>query len=336
MKTLCHDGLWFTDQMMGSLWFGQELSQRLEKVYGLLDASLYSINGKEDDFAQLKEKSDDLWGISGFLPYLPEDWNWSTLVDEGIVTKLKNQQDVNHWLKLPQHPWTIREISELGTFMPAIYCDIAQKHSFNGVQIMDIHQVWIDPDVIIGSGSRIYPGTFLLGSTNIGQDCIIEGHCWIQDSQIDDEAHVRSHCRVEKAHLHKNSGIGPFARIRPQSEIGQDVHIGNFVEVKKSTLGKGTKAGHLAYIGDTITGENCNIGAGVITCNYDGENKHQTTLGDNVFVGSDAQLVAPVELQDGSYIGAGATITKDVPKESLAISRVPQRIIKDWAKKKKG
>jgi bifunctional UDP-N-acetylglucosamine pyrophosphorylase/glucosamine-1-phosphate N-acetyltransferase len=139
---------------------------------------------------------------------------------------------------------------------------------------------------------------------------------------------------IEHSAIKQNAQVGPFAHLRPGTTVGARARIGNFVEVKKSVIGAGTKASHLSYIGDAVVGRNVNIGAGTITCNYDGTQKHRTDIGDGVFIGSDTQLVAPVEIGKGAYVGAGSTITKDVPPMSLAVSRVPQKNILKWAARK--
>jgi bifunctional UDP-N-acetylglucosamine pyrophosphorylase/glucosamine-1-phosphate N-acetyltransferase len=162
----------------------------------------------------------------------------------------------------------------------------------------------------------------------------------ILDSVIGDGVEVKPYSHLEGASVGPASIIGPFARLRPGTELAEGVHIGNFVETKKARVGKGSKANHLTYLGDAVIGAGCNVGAGTITCNYDGVHKHETRLGDGVFIGSDTQLVAPVSLGDGSYVGAGSTITKDVPADALAFTRAPMTVKPGWAaarrKKQKG
>lgn len=186
------------------------------------------------------------------------------------------------------------------------------------------------------------------GSLNFGQDCeidvnvVIEGkvtlgnnttiapNCIIKNTKIGDNVVILPNSVIEDATIGNGVSIGPFARIRPQANIGENAKIGNFVEVKKSTIGKGSKVSHLSYVGDTIMGSNVNIGAGVITCNYDGANKHQTTIEDGAFVGSDTQLIAPVTIGKNATVGAGSTITKDVPDSQLSLSRSKQTTMKEW------
>ncbi|MEN2994127.1 MAG: bifunctional UDP-N-acetylglucosamine diphosphorylase/glucosamine-1-phosphate N-acetyltransferase GlmU [Thermodesulfovibrio sp.] len=212
---------------------------------------------------------------------------------------------------------------------------IVKEWMEKGVTFYDPSLVWISPSVTIGQDTIIYPNVFLEGNTKIGQNCIIFQGVRIKDSIIEDNVQIKDSTVIESSHIKSGSKIGPFAHIRPQTIIGKECRIGNFVEVKKSIIGDGTKAAHLSYIGDSEIGNNVNIGAGTITCNYDGQKKHKTIIEDNVFIGSDTQLIAPVRVCKGAYIGAGSTITKEVPEDALAISRTPQKNILGWAKKKR-
>ena len=192
----------------------------------------------------------------------------------------------------------------------------------------------IDDEVEIGPGSTIEPYVQLLGATKIGRDCRIRSYSVIEDCTLGDGVLVRHHCVLAESQVSNGAKIGPFSHLRPLSEIGEDVHIGNFVETKKTRLAKGSKANHLAYLGDTEIGQNTNIGAGVITCNYDGVNKHPTKIGKGVFVGSDATLVAPITLEDGAYVGAASCITRNVPAGALAVERSRQTTLEGWAERK--
>lgn len=205
---------------------------------------------------------------------------------------------------------------------------IAEKWLGKGVSILDTNTVFIHPDVEIGIDTIIYPNVYLEGETIIGANCTIYPNTRIVDSIIADGVIIKDSTVIESSEIKENSVVGPFTHIRPASVIGPSSKIGNFVEIKKSVLGFGVKASHLSYLGDSEIGSNVNIGAGTITCNYDGKIKHKTIIQDDVFIGSDTQLVAPVKVGKGSYIGAGSTITKDVPPLSLAVSRVPQKNIK--------
>lgn len=204
-----------------------------------------------------------------------------------------------------------------------------------GVTFYDPSSVWISPNVLIGQDTLIYPNVFLEGSTTIGHNCTIYQGVRLKNCKIDDHVEIKDCTIAENAHIMEGSTIGPFAHIRPDTTIGKKCKIGNFVEIKKSTIGDGTKVAHLSYIGDAQIGKNVNIGAGTITCNYDGKKKHKTIIEDNVFIGSDTQLIAPIKVNRDAYIGAGSTITKEVPEGSLAISRTPQRNIEGWAKKRR-
>jgi bifunctional UDP-N-acetylglucosamine pyrophosphorylase/glucosamine-1-phosphate N-acetyltransferase len=202
----------------------------------------------------------------------------------------------------------------------------------SGVTVVDPKTTYVGRMVEVGRDTILYPNCILQGRTRIGKRCIIEPNSKISDSIIGNEVTIRSSCVVTESKVEEGASIGPFAHLRPLSEVKTGARIGNFVEVKKSVIGRGSKANHLAYIGDSFLGEEVNIGAGTITCNYDGFEKHETIIGDRVFVGSNVELVAPVKVGNNSSIGAGTTVTKDVPEGALAISRVKQKNIKGWNK----
>lgn len=211
-------------------------------------------------------------------------------------------------------------LSQAEEFMRA---RINEKHMRNGVTIINPTATYISADAVIGQDTVIQPGTMIEGKTVIGDDCLIGPNSQIVNSQIGNGTSIHSSV-VRDSVIADDTAIGPFANIRPFSEIGSHVKIGNFVEVKKSTLGDETKISHLSYIGDAEIGTNVNIGCGSITVNYDGKNKHKTTIGNDVFVGCNSNLVAPVTIGDNSFIAAGSTVTKDVPSDSLAIARARQ------------
>jgi|Deesub1362A_J573_1020465.scaffolds.fasta_scaffold00134_34 bifunctional UDP-N-acetylglucosamine pyrophosphorylase/glucosamine-1-phosphate N-acetyltransferase len=204
-----------------------------------------------------------------------------------------------------------------------------------GVTFIDPETTILHPTVKIGMDTIIYPNTYLEGRTSIGERCIIYPGTRIYDSVIGDNVVIKDNTLIEESRISDGATIGPFAHLRPESIIGRNVKIGNFVEVKKSMIRDGTKAQHLSYIGDSIIGRDVNVGAGTITCNYDGVKKHRTVIDDGVFIGSDSQLVAPVRIGRGAYVAAGSTITRDVPPEALAITRARQRNIEGWAEKRK-
>lgn len=205
----------------------------------------------------------------------------------------------------------------------------------SGVTIVDPGRTYVETEVSVGADSIIEPGVALLGSTRIGRGARIQTGCVVENSRVEDGVRLQPYSVLSGARVRKGAIVGPFARLRPETDIGEGAHIGNFVEVKKSRMGKGSKANHLAYIGDSLVGRKANIGAGTITCNYDGIAKHKTIIGAGVFVGSDTQFVAPVTIGKGAIIGAGTTITKDVPPYALALSRVEQKVLADWVIRKK-
>lgn len=204
-----------------------------------------------------------------------------------------------------------------------------------GVTIEDPATTYVDDDVVVGADTVIHPGVHLEGRTQIGQACEIHAGVRIVNSVLADRVTVQNHCVINGSRLDTGVTVGPFAHLRPDTELRESVHIGNFVELKKTIMGKGTKAGHLAYLGDAVIGENVNVGAGAITCNYDGTRKHQTTIEDGVFIGTDSQLVAPVTIGKGAYVGSGTTIRENVPAGALAVSAGKQRNIADWVEQKK-
>jgi bifunctional UDP-N-acetylglucosamine pyrophosphorylase/glucosamine-1-phosphate N-acetyltransferase len=225
---------------------------------------------------------------------------------------------------------TIAEMMELDAEMRM---RTARALMDEGVTIFRPETSVIDSTVTVGADTIVEPFVQLLGRTTIGSGCRIRSYSVIEDSTIGDAVTVLNGSIVTSSQVARSAVIGPYSRLRPESEIGEGAHIGNFVEIKKSRVGAKSKANHLTYIGDTDIGPGTNVGAGTITCNYDGKNKHRTTIGANVFVGSDSTLVAPLAIADGSYIAAGSTITEDVPADALALGRARQTIKADWAKK---
>lgn len=211
---------------------------------------------------------------------------------------------------------------------------IVLNHMDRGVSIIDKDSVFIHPDVRIGRDTVIYPNVFIEGKSVIGRKCTIYPNTRIIDSVVGNDVIIRDSTLIEQSVIKDGAIIGPFAHLRPGSVIGRDCKIGNFVEIKKSVIGDRTKASHLSYLGDAEIGRDVNIGAGTITCNYDGKEKHKTVVDNGVFIGSDTQIVAPVKIGRRAYIGAGSTITEDVPSMSLALSRVRQRNIKGWVKRR--
>ncbi|HEY1210241.1 MAG TPA: DapH/DapD/GlmU-related protein [Terracidiphilus sp.] len=203
--------------------------------------------------------------------------------------------------------------------------------SWPGATIQRPETCVIDAEVVIAADAVIEPFVQLLGRTKIGAGCRIRSYTVIENCTLGRDVLVRQSCVLAESTVADGAKIGPFAHLRPGSEIGEDAHVGNFVETKKARLGKGAKANHLTYLGDAEVGAGSNIGAGTITCNFDGVSKHTTTIGKNAFIGSDSTLVAPISIGDGAYVGAGSCITKNVPADSLAVSRARQIVKKGWA-----
>jgi bifunctional UDP-N-acetylglucosamine pyrophosphorylase/glucosamine-1-phosphate N-acetyltransferase len=205
----------------------------------------------------------------------------------------------------------------------------------SGVTVVDPRRTYVETGVSVGQDTILDPGVTLLGATRIGRGVRIRTGCVVEGSVISDGVEMKPYTVVSGATVRKGAILGPFSHLRPEADIGEGAHIGNFVEVKKSRIGKGSKANHLSYLGDAVIGKKVNVGAGTITCNYDGIHKHPTVLGDGVFVGSDTMLVAPVTVGKGALIGAGSTITKNVPPFALAVCRGELKMIEGWVARKR-
>ena len=204
-----------------------------------------------------------------------------------------------------------------------------------GVTLEDPATTYVDRDVTVGPDTVIHPGVILEGHTRVGARCELHAGVRIVDSTVGDDVVVNNHCVIQRTRIERGARVGPFAHLRPETEVGENARIGNFVETKKTTLGQGSKANHLTYLGDATIGAGVNVGAGTITCNYDGDAKHPTTIGNGVFIGSGTELVAPVSLEDGAYIAAGSCITEDVPAGALGVARNRQVNKVGWAGRRK-
>ncbi|SHI22638.1 bifunctional UDP-N-acetylglucosamine diphosphorylase/glucosamine-1-phosphate N-acetyltransferase GlmU [Clostridium intestinale] len=237
-----------------------------------------------------------------------------------VITEFDETLGVNSRAELAQAEVIMRKV-------------INKKHLDNGVTIIDPSNTYIGVDVVIGQDTIIYPGNVLEGKSEIGTDCVLYPNSRIDSSIIGNEVEIQSSV-ILQSKIGDNTTVGPFAYVRPESNIGDKVRIGDFVEIKKSTIGNNTKVSHLTYIGDAEVGENCNFGCGTVVVNYDGKNKNKTIIGDNSFIGCNTNLVSPVEVKDNTYIAAGSTITKEVPEGSLAIARAKQVNIEGWVNKK--
>ncbi len=206
----------------------------------------------------------------------------------------------------------------------------------SGVTVRDPQTTYVDEDVKVGEGTILYPGVILESGSVIGAGCTIHARVRITGCRLAENVVVLDGSVLEDSTVDAGASIGPYARLRPGSDIGAGAKVGNFVETKATRLGAGSKASHLTYLGDAVIGDNVNIGAGTITCNYDGENKHRTTIEDGAFIGSNVALVAPVSIGAGAYVGAGSTITEDVPAGALAVGRGRQVIKEGWVEKRRG
>lgn len=225
----------------------------------------------------------------------------------------------------PRVNFGINTQAQLAKASKNVFMSKAQKLMEEGVVIVDPNATYIEPTVKVGAGSVLHPNVYIRGNTVIGNFCSVEPGVNIMNSVIADSVEIKAGTYIESAKIGRNVNLGPYARIRPETSIEEEAKIGNFVELKKTHFGKGSKAGHLSYLGDAEIGENVNIGCGTITCNYSADRKkHKTKIGDDVFVGSDTQFVAPIEVGDRAIIGSGSTITKNIPEEALAIARGKQ------------
>ncbi|NLL17818.1 MAG: bifunctional UDP-N-acetylglucosamine diphosphorylase/glucosamine-1-phosphate N-acetyltransferase GlmU [Clostridia bacterium] len=217
----------------------------------------------------------------------------------------------------------------------AVFRDrVNKKLMLAGVTIVDPNTTYIDAQVEVGQDTVIYPFTILRGKTQIGKDCMVGPNVDITDTTVGSGVTIRQ-AVVEKAEIGNNCNIGPFSYLRPGTVLRDNVKVGDFVEIKKSLIGEGSKVPHHTYIGDAILGKSVNVGAGTITCNYDGKNKHQTVIEDGSFIGSNSNLVAPVKIGTNAYVAAGSTVIADVPEGSLAVARGRQKVIADWEKRKR-
>jgi len=263
----------------------------------------------------------------GDVPLAPKgEYYLTSLVEMAAQVSLPDDRDPVLLVTAPEEvALGINDRVELAAAEAGIRQRINERHMRAGVTLVDPATTYIDANVTIGADTRIEPGCALRGNTTIGSNCRIGPHSVIEDSVIHDNVIVRNSW-IESSEVGAGVDIGPYAHLRPGVTVAPNVHIGNFVEMKNARIGSGTQIGHVSYVGDAEVGERVNIGAGTITCNYDGANKHQTTIGNDVFVGSDSMLVAPVTLGDGSRTGAGAVVTKNVPAGKTVVG-IPARVI---------
>jgi bifunctional UDP-N-acetylglucosamine pyrophosphorylase/glucosamine-1-phosphate N-acetyltransferase len=254
------------------------------------------------------------------------------LTDMAGILKDAGERVVALMVKEPTEVLGANTIAEMMELDAAMHLRKARALMAQGVTIFRPETTVIGEDVTVGADTVIEPFVQLLGHTVVGTECRIRSYSVIEDATLGNKVTVRNGSIITDSAIHDGAVIGPYAHVRPESLIGEGAHVGNFVETKKAHLGKGAKANHLSYLGDTEIGAGSNVGAGTITCNYDGTHKHRTVIGENAFIGSDSTLVAPIAIGNGAYIAAGSTITDDVPEDALALGRARQTVKEDWAK----
>ena len=245
----------------------------------------------------------------------------------GLTNRVEAAELLSHWVPV----FSLETVAELE--LP-LRDRVVKRHLQNGVRVLDSSAVYIDPRVTIGRGTVVLPGTILRGETSIGRNCVIGPNAMVRDCAVGDETEINA-SQLNESTVGSRTHVGPFAYVRPGCVIGDDIKVGDFVEVKNSTIGDGTKISHLTYVGDSDVGKKVNFGCGTVTTNYDGFKKYRCTIGDNVFLGCNTNLVAPVTVGDGSYTAAGSTITDEVPPDALAVARERQTNIDGWAARRR-
>ena len=231
----------------------------------------------------------------------------------------------------PEECMGINDRKQLADVAAVLRRRTLERLMVEGVTILDPAATYVDDTVAVGADTVIYPGAVLEGATAIGAECVVGPGCHVSGSRIGDRVTLKPYCVLSDAVVEAEAQLGPFCHLRPLSHVGAGAKIGNFVELKKSKIGRGAKVPHLSYVGDATVGDEANIGAGTITCNYDGVAKHETTIGAGAFVGTNSSLVAPVTIGEGAYVGAGSVITKNVPAGALAVARARQEVREGWA-----
>ncbi len=317
--------------------YGRMVRDSNNKVQGIIEEK--DATAKEKKIREINSgiycvRSDFLWDALRNLRsdneqgeyYLPGIVGYA--VSKGLKVIVNNISDPNEILG-------VNNRLELSVMENYLRSKIVKKLCVSGVTIIDPESTFIAPDVKIGSDTVIYPGTYIYGDTKTGSSCTIGPNVYMENCNVGKNVKIRFSSYLDRSKIGNDTIVGPFAHLRPGAHVGDGSKIGNFVEIKKSKIGGGSKIPHLSYVGDAIVGKKVNIGAGTITCNYDGVNKHQTIIEDNVFIGSDSMLVAPIKVGKGAVTAAGSTITKDVDRDSLAIERSQQKIIKGWNKRNK-
>src|SRR5438309_2260 len=235
----------------------------------------------------------------------------------------------------PEEALGVNDRKQLATLAAIQRRRILDRHMLAGVTILDPATTYIDDTVTIGADTVIYPHVIVDVASEIGSDCVIGAGCQIRATKLGDRVRLLAYCVMTESVVDHGAVMGPFCHLRPKSHVGENAEIGNFIELKKTTIGRKTKAHHVGYLGDTTIGDNANIGAGTIFVNYDGAAKHTTLVGDGAFVGSNTSIVAPVTIGEGAYVAAGSVITKDVPADALVVERAEQVVKEGWAARRR-
>jgi bifunctional UDP-N-acetylglucosamine pyrophosphorylase/glucosamine-1-phosphate N-acetyltransferase len=234
----------------------------------------------------------------------------------------------------PREGLGINDRKQLAQLAAVMRGRILDRLMAEGVTVLDPASTYVDDTVSVGPDAVLYPGVMLEGRTSIGAESVVGPGCHVSGSRVGERVTLRPYCVLSEAIVEDDAALGPFCHLRPASHVGAHAKIGNFVELKKSRIGRGAKVPHLSYVGDATVGADANVGAGAITCNYDGVSKHETVIGAGAFIGTNSSLVAPIEIGAGAYVGAGSVVTKDVPAGALAVTRAPQAIREGWAARK--
>ena len=300
------------------------------------------------------ESEEDVIVVTGpavILPFAPDDGDTfpdaptesgvASVSRQALMDALDDKFIFTDFLKEHGVPYTDRDgvyavasLQDLPQWQPVLGRSVLYQLARQGVEIWDYNNTYVDPTVCVGAGTALLPGTILRGDTLIGKNCTIGPNTYLENVRVDDGTVIRA-SHAFNSTIGYDAQVGPFAYIRPGSAIGSGVKVGDFVEVKNSVIGDGTKIAHLTYVGDSDVGQNVNFGCGTVTVNYDRAQKHRTTIGDNAFIGCNTNLIAPVTVGDGAYTAAGSTITEDVPPQALAVARARQSNKKDWAARHK-
>ena len=321
-----------TVELSNPLGYGRILRDKQQNVIGIVEQK-----DANDEQKKITEVNTGILAAKGTtLKQLLEKINNKNAQDEYYLTDifaLAAQQKIQISSAQPTQVYEVEGVNnrlQLATLERIHQRNIAEQLMTDGVTLIDPARLDVRGDVEVAADVSIDINVILQGKVKIGSGSVIGANSIIIDSTLGENVVIKPNCIIEDARIDNAVEVGPFARIRPGTHLCEHSRIGNFVEIKKAVIGEHSKVNHLSYIGDTEMGQHVNIGAGTITCNYDGANKHKTTIGNNVFIGSDTQLVAPVKIADNVTVGAGTTITRDVEKDVLVISRAPQKIISGW------